>query len=102
MTSFGPNLEVIGEVEARERADEFRLALQDPDRLADALAGLTKPAATAGGGSSPLPVVSEVREARQEDLLRSSGLDKQARIWRQDSQHRLAPGRPFRGLGGVH
>ena len=31
--------------DAEERAHEFRLALNDPDRLADALAGLTKPAA---------------------------------------------------------
>ncbi|OLP92237.1 hypothetical protein AK812_SmicGene25988 [Symbiodinium microadriaticum] len=37
--------EEISATEAEERAQEFRLALQDPDRLADALAGLTKPAA---------------------------------------------------------
>ena len=39
------HFEEITAVEAEERAQEFRLALQDPDRLADALAGLTKPAA---------------------------------------------------------
>eukprot|EP00439_Symbiodinium_sp_Y106_P016323 s6794_g2.t1 len=47
MTSFnfGPNVEEIKQSDAQERAVEFRHALQDPDRLADALAGLTKPAA---------------------------------------------------------
>eukprot|EP00439_Symbiodinium_sp_Y106_P065400 s2567_g10.t1 len=47
MTSFnfGPNVEEIEQSDARERACDFQLALQDPDRLADALAGLTKPAA---------------------------------------------------------
>ncbi|CAE7939342.1 unnamed protein product, partial [Symbiodinium sp. KB8] len=39
------HFEEITAVEAEERAQEFRLALQDPDRLADTLAGLTKPAA---------------------------------------------------------
>ena len=37
--------EEISATDAEERAQEFRLALQDPDRLADALAGLSKPAA---------------------------------------------------------
>ena len=43
-----PSLRTLEEIEqsdAQERAGDFHLALQDPDRLADALAGLTKPAA---------------------------------------------------------
>ena len=43
--AFAPNVEEIEQSDAQERAGDFRLALQDPDRLADALAGLTKPAA---------------------------------------------------------
>jgi len=46
--------------DAEERAHEFRLALNDPDRLADALAGLTKPAAFSN-------IAKFVREPKETD-----------------------------------